>query len=61
MEIERETAQGTLNLRNIMVDVDGTNLEEGIEVVHGESTSVFLGYIDLDDNEAVDRFIEENF
>ena len=53
-----ETSIGEVELRNAMIDLDGTNLEEGVEIVQdGDVINEWLGYIDLDDEEEVERLL----
>jgi hypothetical protein len=53
-----ETSNGEVELRNAMIDIDGTNLEEGVEIVQdGDVINEWLGYIDLDDEEEVERLL----
>jgi hypothetical protein len=53
-----ETSIGEVELRNAMIDIDGTNLEEGVEIVQdGDVINEWLGYIDLDDEEEVERLL----
>ena len=41
-----------------MIDIDGTNLEEGVEIVQdGVVINEWLGYVDLDDEEEVERLL----
>jgi hypothetical protein len=50
-----ETVIGEVELRNAMIDVDGTNLESGVEIKHeGEVIHEFIGSVDLDDEEEVE-------
>lgn len=59
MEITRVTDKGVYTVRQCMVDIDGTNLECGIEVEDefGE-TEQYLGELDFEDEDAVDDFLE---
>lgn len=57
---------GDVSIRNIMIDIDGTNLEEGVEISFEDDdleTIEILGYINLDELEAddVEKLIEDNF
>lgn len=56
---------GEVTVRNAMFDVDGTNLEEGIEIksVNGEFDLLeIFGYYDIDDmnEDDVERLIEDH-
>ncbi len=58
MTIEVELAIGEITVRNAMIDIDGTNLEEGVEIVQdGVVINEWLGYIDLDDEEEVEQLL----
>ena len=58
MTKEVESAIGEITVRNAMIDIDGTNLEEGVEIVQdGDVINEWLGYIDLDDEEEVERLL----
>ncbi len=54
---------GNVSVRNAMLDTDGTNLTEGIEISIGVSESIEVaGYHDLDEltAEQVELIINEN-
>jgi len=58
MTIEVELEIGEITVRNAMIDIDGTNLEEGVEIVQdGVVINEWLGYIDLDDEEEVEQLL----
>ena len=48
-----DTTFGIVTVRNIMIDIDGTNLEEGIEINNPEffKPLEILGYINIDELE----------
>jgi len=53
-----DTTTGEITLRNAMIDSDGTNLLEGVEISQdGEVIFEWIGYIDLDDEEEVERLL----
>ena len=58
------TKFGEVTVRNIVIDVDGTNLEEGINisVIGSEEYVELLGYQDIEDmtNEDVEEILFEN-
>jgi len=58
------TKFGEVTVRNIVIDVDGTNLEEGINisVIGSEEYIELLGYQDIEDmtNEDVEEILFEN-
>jgi hypothetical protein len=64
MEKTFETIYGKVTLRTAMIDTDGTNLSEGIEIkVNGKLQAEVLGtYIHIDDmtQEEVESFVEEH-
>ena len=49
MEKTFETDYGTVTVRNAMFDVDGTNLEEGIEIKGEDFLLENYGYRDIDE------------
>lgn len=54
---------GSVNVGNVMIDTDGTNLVDGIEIkVEGEETIEVAGYRDVEEmtSEEVEKLIEEN-
>lgn len=56
---------GDVEIKNVMVDVDGTNLVDGVEITFEDETFdtvTILGHIDLDELEAddVETLIENN-
>jgi hypothetical protein len=56
---------GDLEIRNVMLDVDGTNLEEAIEISFDDEdleTITIFGHINLDNikSDDVELLIEEN-
>ncbi len=55
---------GNVSVRNIMIDTDGINLTEGIEIRIGFTGDLIeiIGYIDLDEtsNEAIEELINQN-
>ena len=53
-----ETSNGEVELRNAMIDLDGTNLEEGVTVTsEGECIHEFVGHVDLEDEEEVEQLL----
>lgn len=53
-----ETSVGQAFMRNVMIDVDGCNLEEGVEIIlGGEYIQEFVGHVDLEDEEEVERLL----
>jgi hypothetical protein len=53
-----ETSIGEVELRNVMIDLDGTNLEEGVTVTsEGECIHEFVGQVDLEDEEEVEQLL----
>jgi len=53
-----ETSIGEVELRNAMIDLDGTNLEEGVTVTsEGECIHEFVGQVDLEDEEEVEQLL----
>jgi hypothetical protein len=53
-----ETSNGEVELRNAMIDLDGTNLEEGVTVTsEGECIHEFVGQVDLEDEEEVEQLL----
>lgn len=63
MEKTFETSQGEVTVRNAMFDIDGTNLEEGLEI-KGEEIGLIevFGYRDIDGLtvDDVEKLIEDN-
>ena len=58
-----ETSFGEVELRNVMIDTDGTNLVEGIEIEGDEIDTIEVyGYYDIDELsvEEIEELIEEN-
>ena len=58
---------GDVEIRNVMIDLDGTNLEEGVEIIFTDNDVdlqpiEILGYINLDEITAddVESLIENN-
>lgn len=56
---------GDIEIKNVMVDVDGRNLEEGIDIIFTETkepTITIIGYIDLSNitSDEVEKLIEDN-
>jgi len=58
-----ETSHGLVTVKNAMLDLDGTNLEEGIEII-GEHVELIelVGYRSVEDMtiEEVETLIENN-
>lgn len=58
-----QTNRGIITLRNVMVEIDDTNLEEGVELsIDGTLESVTpIGYINLAEmsDEECEEFVEE--
>lgn len=58
-----ETSYGEVELRNVMIDIDGTNLTEGIEI-EGDEIGIIdvYGYYDIDELsvEEIEELIEDN-
>lgn len=52
-----ETEIGEVELRNAMIDLDGTNLEEGVEIKLGGEYMHFIGQVDLNDEEEVEQVL----
>ena len=52
-----ETEIGEVELRNAMIDLDGTNLEEGVEIKLGGEYMHFVGHVDLEDEEEVEQLL----
>jgi len=55
---------GIVTVRNVMLDLDGTNLEEGIEIKGDEINLIeIIGYYDVDELkiEEIEILIEDNF
>lgn len=58
MTKEVESTIGEITVRNAMIDIDGTNLQEGVEIVQdGVVINEWLGYVDLDDEEEVEKLL----
>lgn len=58
MTVEVESVIGEITVRNAMIDIDGTNLQEGIEIVQdGVVINEWLGFVDLDDEEEVEKLL----
>lgn len=58
-----ETSFGEVELRNVMIDTDGTNLVEGIEIEGDEIDTIEVyGYYDIDELsvEEIEELIEDN-
>ena len=58
-----ETSTGTLEVRNIMIEIDNTNIEEGLEISRdGEFVIEVLGYHDVDEltEDIVEDLINDN-
>lgn len=56
---------GDVEIKNVMIDVDGTNLVDGVQITFEEDefdTIEIVGHIDLDEIEAddVEKLIEDN-
>jgi len=54
---------GEVSVRNVMFDIDGTNLEEGIEIKGDDiELTEIMGYYDVDDLdiEEVEELLEKN-
>lgn len=56
---------GDVEIKNVMIDVDGTNLVDGVQITFEEDefdTIEIVGHIDLDEIEAddVEKLIENN-
>jgi len=58
-----ETLNGTCTVKCVMVDIDGTNLEEGIKVYDdsGVFEGTIVGITILDDDETIINSINYNF
>jgi len=58
-----ETSYSEVELRNVMIDIDGTNLTEGIEI-EGDEIGIIdvYGYYDIDELsvEEIEELIEDN-
>jgi hypothetical protein len=55
-----ETKFGTITLQNAMFDIDGTNLEEGVEIkLDGDLIGEAYGYFDFGDDDITIEEIEE--
>ena len=63
--IRFNTNHGEVSVRNVMIDTDGTNLEEGIEVVSADDMFKPFTVIGFDVNDLseddVNEFIQNNF
>lgn len=58
-EIEFDTSLGIVVAKNVMIDTDGTNLEEGIEIFSEEEFFESFTVIGYDVNDLSDDDIEE--
>lgn len=62
--IKFDTNVGEVSVRNVMIDTDGTNLEEGIELVSMDDAFPTFTLVGFDVNDLstddVDEFIENN-
>jgi hypothetical protein len=57
MEYKFDTKYGEVTLRNAMIDIDGTNLEEGVELyLDGEYVNDMAGFgITIDEETTVEK------
>lgn len=65
MEKTFETKFGEVSLRGAMIDTDGTNLVDGVEIklegkLIGEATGVTFGQVEDMEIEEVENFVEEH-
>jgi hypothetical protein len=58
-----ETKWGTISIRHAMIDVDGTNLEDGLEIkLDGELVGTAIGFTsrDFSDIDSLEKFVEKH-